>query len=470
MGLLDELTLSTPKVKEVASYNRAPVVNESNKDSILLPDEPVVFNGFDIDKILSHAHKMYVSDVFIRSNDKIKVKVNSGIWPISRHIISKLEMEEFITRIWGSGASSQLNGNALDKAYSIKNEDNPLESLRFRLNVSSDQYGGGMGYDLTARIIPNELPYLGDMGLPTDLLEALLSFQKGMAVITGATGSGKSTLLAAIISEFLRNHFFSKRILTSEAPIEFSYDSLLSDNSIISQSEVPLNFKDFTLGTRAALRRAPNIILVGEARDKETILEAVTAGKTGHELFTTVHSNGFTDTLSRMLSNFEGSEKNAMAVDLISNMRIVCSQQLVPTVEGRRVALREYVIFNSQIADELLEGGVENLTYTSSRILQKYGRSFAQDAEEKYNAGIISKRTYENILFNIKKVKEGVEDEIFKEIKEKEMMAQIKLLTEQMNKQNELNTILINKLLEQQDFINHGGVLHQEVEKQELGF
>ena len=89
MGLLDELILSTPKVKEVASYNRAPVVNEGNKDSILLPDEPVVFNGFDIDKILSHAHKMYVSDVFIRSNDKIKVKVNSGIWPISRHIISK---------------------------------------------------------------------------------------------------------------------------------------------------------------------------------------------------------------------------------------------------------------------------------------------------------------------------------------------------------------------------------------------
>ena len=160
---------------------------------------------------------------------------------------------------------------------------------------------------------------------------------------------------------------------------------------------MPGHLPTFAAGTRNSLRRKPAVILVGEARDAETIGEAVTASMTGHALYSTVHANGFPDTIRRMVNVFPESEKNGRAVDIVSSLRMVICQRLVPSTDGKRVALREYVVFNDEIVDLILGGGLDNLTTSCRKVLRMYGRSFAQDAQEKFDAGRISERTLKEI-------------------------------------------------------------------------
>ena len=253
------------------------------------------------------------------------------------------------------------------------------------------------------------------MNLEKEIFDNLYHKQ-GMIVVTGGTGSGKSTLLSSIIRYIAENPESNKKILTYESPVEFVYDEVDSPTTLVSQSEIGKDLKDFAAGTRNALRRKPDIILIGEARDAETIGEAVTASMTGHLLYTTVHSNGFADTIRRMVNVFPEGERNSKAVDIISSLKMVISQRLVPSLDGKRVALREYVVFNENIVDELLED-LDNLTYSCRKVLKKYGRSFLQDAQKKYDEGKISYELLQEFVRSEKGQNKDAEEDLlhFKE-------------------------------------------------------
>lgn len=455
------------------SFLAADAISEDNYTKLMIPNEPFRFEPKDIERILVHAVNNGVSDISVQSYLPIIYQIYGKVFNVSKHTLELAEMQNFITHIFGEAGVTTLNGGLpLNKSYFFRDEADYEKTYRFRVNATKGEYKGAATYQITARVIPSNIPYMSDMQLPEDLAFNLLNFSKGIALITGATGSGKSTLLASIIAEFLRDPKYHKKIITAEEPIEFTYESIKSEHSFVAQSAIPNDLPSFAIATANALRRAPNIILIGESRDQETIREATVAAMTGHEVYTTVHSNGFMDTFRRMIDVFPESEKPGAASALISNTKIVLSQRLVPSTDGKRVALREYVILNDEIREILLLGGPDKLTYTCKKVLDKYGHSFAQDAEEKFKAGKISQEIYNSILMGVRSNK-GEEDNALKENMEIEVLNLIKNMTKKLEEQTYINNLLINKLFTQEEKINSFKFLcdvtfnNQETKKEE---
>jgi defect-in-organelle-trafficking protein DotB len=231
------------------------------------------------------------------------------------------------------------------------------------------------------------------MNLPQVLLDTLKP-EQGVVYITGATGSGKSTLLAAIIRDIAEDPDSNRKILTYEAPIEFVYDTVEKTSSVVSQSEIPRHLPNFASGVRNALRRKPRLILVGEARDAETIGAVMEAAMTGHPVYTTLHSNGVAETMRRLVMTFPSEERQGRTIDIIETIRVVISQRLVPTIDGKRVALREYLIFNEKVRDALLEVESVNITAAVRAMVRSQGQTMAADAKKKFDDGLITERTY----------------------------------------------------------------------------
>ena len=174
-------------------------------------------------------------------------------------------------------------------------------------------------------------------------------------------GSGKSTLLASIIRELVEREDSHRKVLTYEAPIEFVYDMLNKPTAIISQAEIPRHLPSFAAGVRNALRRSPGLILVGESRDTETISASIEAALTGHPVYTTLHSNGVPETIRRLVASFPADERVGRIIDILETVRLVIWQKLVPTVDGKRVALREYLVFDEHVRDELISAPADQI-------------------------------------------------------------------------------------------------------------
>lgn len=390
---IDEITSSSSA--STASFMQASVPTKG----VLYPNEPHRFAGRDVMDLLVWATKQGASDISIQSDEEVFLEIYGKMHRATKRKLSNPEVLELATSLYESEtAKKELSDKkALDFAFTAR--PSREESHRFRINATSLTFDGQRGVQITARTIPTMPPTIDDIKLEHEL-RPFIAPKQGLVVITGATGSGKSTLLAAIIRSLCEDPNGHRKILTYEAPIEYVYDLVDKPTTLVSQHEIGLHLPNFTEAVRNALRRKPSIILVGEARDAETIGEVITASLTGHLVYTTVHATGFSETIRRMVNAFPKEEKNARAVDIISSMRMSISQRLVPSTDGKRIALREYVVFNEDIVDELLEKGVDNLTVSCRRVLKKYGHSFLQDAYEKFTAGLIYEETYNEIRRN----------------------------------------------------------------------
>lgn len=365
-------------------------------EEIKLQNEPVVFLKKDLNKLLIHCFELKASDITIKTDESVFVEIHGKLYRVTGKKLTKSEVQAFISEIAGGEAAiSHLNsGEFHDCAYVIKQTRD--RTLRFRVNIISILSEGDIGYEITLRTIDAKPPNIKDMKIEEDLLKYVAP-SKGMVLVTGATGSGKSTLLASIIRMLLEQEEGHRKIITYENPIEFVYDDVEKPSSIITQSEVPKNVKDFAGALKSALRRKPSVILIGEMRDKETISEGVIASMTGHLLYSTLHSNGVADTIRRMVGIFPTDEKNSAATDILSSLKMIIGQMLLPGVDGKRVAIREYLVFNEEIVDILFRSGVDNLALETRKVLKKYGRPFVVDAKEKYDAGLISEFEYNKI-------------------------------------------------------------------------
>lgn len=363
---------------------------------MLYPHEHPRFSRRDVEPFFVWASEQGASDITIQTGEQIFLEVDGKMHRVTKHFLDNTEVMEIIVAMYGSEtAKGILSGDKdLDFPYQINPTRN--EKYRYRVNCVGIQVNGTLGVQLTARTIPGLPPKLDQLGVEEEILQNLAPKQ-GMFVVTGGTGSGKSTLLSSIIRYLLEDPNGHRKIITFESPIEYVYDDVEHPTTSIAQTEIGKSLSSFAEGTRNALRRKPSIILLGEARDAETIGEAVTASMTGHLLYTTVHSNGFADTIRRMVNVFDGSEKNSRAVDIISSLRVVVSQRLVPATNGKRQALREFVIMNDDIVDFILDAGIENLTASCRKVLKEHGRSFLQDATDKLNQGLISHKTWKEI-------------------------------------------------------------------------
>jgi defect-in-organelle-trafficking protein DotB len=352
----------------------------------LFPQEPIRLSIEAVNEILIHCVKLGASDITFQTNEPIFAEIFGRLRKVTRRRLSNTELGEIMNSMYGPNAVAQIMaGKDIDTHYEIR--PNRSDRYRFRINGTGCQVEGHDGVQITARTIPSDPPKLASMELPQAILDAIAPEQ-------GATGSGKSTLLAAIIRDITEGAESHRKVLTYEAPIEFVYDSVEKQSSIVSQSEIPRHLPSFAAGVRNALRRKPRLILVGEARDAETISAVMEAAMTGHPVYTTLHSNSVAETMRRLVITFPPEERQGRTIDIIETIRLVVSQRLVPTIDGKRVALREYLVFDEKIRDILLEIDPNEVTARVRKLVKEFGRPLVVDAKEKLDAGLITERQY----------------------------------------------------------------------------
>lgn len=365
-----------------------------------MPDEPTRFNPAFMDKMLQHADSLNASDITIQTGSPIYAEVYGRLLKITHRLLSNTELADLINSIYGPNAATQLlSGRDIDTHYEFR--PNRGVRHRYRVNATSCLVEGHDAIQITLRTIPTTPPKLETMGLPDHILEAIAP-QEGVVFITGATGSGKSTLLASIIRELIETEESHRKVLTYESPIEFVYDEITTISSIVSQSEIPRHLPNFADGVRNALRRKPRLIMVGECRDAETISAALEAALTGHPVYTTLHTSGVAETMRRLVTSFAGEERQGRTIDILETIRLCIWQKLVPTVDGLRVALREFLVFDEAVRDKLLEGDPNEVTATTRKLVRSHGQLMTTDAKNKFEQGIISDRVYKLILAGTK--------------------------------------------------------------------
>jgi len=358
----------------------------------LIPNEPNYFVAQQFDRLLNFCCEHKASDITMQTGEVVFAEIHGRQERITQRRLTLQELSDIIKHVYGPNATAMIfAGSDIDTHYRVK-VNKELE-YRFRVNITACYFEGYQGMQMTLRVISSEPPKLADLGIEENL-EKYLKIPQGIMVVSGATGSGKSTLLASILADLCSEPDASLKVLTYESPIEYVYDRVDMPTSIVSQMEIPRNLESFASGVRNALRRKPGLILVGEARDQETIEAVIEASLTGHPVYTTVHSNGVADTLRRMVTIFPYEERDARMFDLLETIKIIIWQALVPRPDGKRTALREYLVFTNEVRDALLSTRQEHLVSKVRELLPQYGQSLFQDVEKKYKANLITEEAY----------------------------------------------------------------------------
>lgn len=356
------------------------------------PAEPTRFQEEHIDAFLLWCVQQGSSDITWQTDRPVYNEIHGKLYPGTFRPMDAADIAITLTKIYGPEAQARLaGGDDLDVSYEIRPDR--YTRHRFRVNITAILSKGRDAAQVTMRVLPSEPPTMTALNIEDDIVNNWAQRQ-GMVVITGPTGSGKTTLLASGCRMLLEKKHGCGKMLTYEAPIEFTYDTIHSPHSVVAQTEIPRHLPSFAAGVRNALRRKPNIILVGEARDRETISAAIEAGQTGHAVYTTTHTTGVASTIRRMISTFEPEERAERAYALMETLRMVVTQSLVPKVGGGRVGVREWMIFNDIVREKLLDMDYNQWTSEIQRMIPNYGRTLNASAARLFEDGIIERRWY----------------------------------------------------------------------------
>ncbi len=277
------------------------------------------------------------SDLFFTCNAPVKIKIEGKIFPVNKQVLSPETVRQAAL-----GLMSQEQLEYFNEELEIDFAISEPGLGRFRVNVFYQR-----GYPaMVLRYITAEMPKLEDLGMP-DIFKDLVMLKRGLILMVGAAGAGKSTTLAAMIN--YRNE------TSSEDPIEFLHTN---KKSIINQREVGIDTKSFARALRSAVRAAPDVILVGEIRDRETMEAAIALAGTGHLCIATLHANNCAETLDRIINMFPRDQHNQIFLDLSQYLRAILSQRLVPAKSGMRVAASEVMVNTPHISELIKKGDV----------------------------------------------------------------------------------------------------------------
>ncbi len=296
---------------------------------------------------LAEMIKLEASDLFLTVGSTVKLKISGRA----------VSMDDFLLtpELTQSGAFGIMTQEQIDEFLVTKDLDfaisMPDGSARFRANVFSQRKTVG----LVMRLIPSVIPTGKDLGTP-DILMELIMAKRGLLLMVGGTGSGKSTTLAAMINH--RNANSAGHILTIEDPVEFSHPNL---KSIVNQREVGVDTESYARALKACLREAPDVILIGEIRDRETMSAALELANTGHLCISTMHANNANQAMERVVNMFPHEYHAQLFMDLATNLNAVISQRLIPDTKGKRCAAIEVMINTPHIASLILKGELNEI-------------------------------------------------------------------------------------------------------------
>jgi twitching motility protein PilT len=310
----------------------------------------------NVHSILEEITRHNASDIFVITGRPLTYKTKGKMQTLNREPMLPKDTYEFVSelyRIAGRDIADFERTGDDDFSFAIPGMS------RFR--VSAFKQRGS--YSTVIRVIAFTLPEPSELGIP-DAVMNLANSRKGMILVTGPAGSGKSTTLACIIDRI--NHKREAHIITLEDPLEYLHKHA---KSIVSQREICTDTESYLTALRAALRQSPDVILLGEMRDYETINTAVTAAETGHLIFSSLHTIGAANTIDRIIDAFPASQQRQISIQLASVLQAVVSQKLIPSVTGEVIPVFEIMVLTPAIRNLIREGKVhqiDGIIYTSA--------------------------------------------------------------------------------------------------------
>ena len=303
----------------------------------------------DTTELLQKAVQAGASDVFIVAGLPVAMRINGVVTREDENRLLPDDISTIVKQIY------HLAGDRDITPFEDTGDDDFSFAIpglsRFR--VSAYKQRGAMS--AVIRIISFSLPNPKELGIPDRIID-FGNFSKGLVLVTGTAGSGKSSTLACIIDSI--NHHYKKHIITLEDPLEFLHRH---DQSIVSQREINVDTESYVTALRASLRQSPDVILLGEMRDYETMQVAMTAAETGHLIFSTLHTIGAANTIDRIIDVFPPNQQHQIAVQLSMVLQAVVSQQLIPTIDGKMVPVFEIMTVTPAIRNMIRDNKIPQL-------------------------------------------------------------------------------------------------------------
>lgn len=321
-------------------------------------------NMYDLDEILIQSVKVRASDIHLTTGRPPSYRIDGVLAPIEGERLIPQMLEDILMPLMDVRHREELQNNGqTDFAYAISGVG------RFRVNIFKQR--GTLASVM--RSLPFNIPEPEDLGIPAEVVE-MTTRKRGLILVTGPTGSGKSTTLASLIHVINRNYPY--HIITLEDPIEYLHRH---DKSVVNQREIGSDSTNYAQALRAALREDPDVILVGEMRDLETISTAITAAETGHLVFSTLHTIGADKTIDRIIDVFPPNQQQQIRIQLASVLECVVSQQLLKKADGSgRVAALEILFANNAVRNLIRE----SKTYQISSVMQTSKRAGMQTMDD----------------------------------------------------------------------------------------
>jgi twitching motility protein PilU len=335
----------------------------------------------DIEKLLKLMVEKGASDLFITAGVPPSIKVHGKVLPVTTKALSPEQTRETVLGVMNEGQKRDfVNNKECNFAISARGVG------RFRVSAFYQRNLAGM----VLRRIETHIPLVEDLGLP-EIIKELAMTKRGLVIFVGATGAGKSTSLAAMIGH--RNRNSKGHIISVEDPIEYIHQH---KGCIVTQREVGIDTESFEVALKNMLRQAPDVIMIGEVRSRETMEHAITFAETGHLCLCTLHANNANQALDRILHFFPADRHRQLWMDLSLNLRGLIAQQLIPTPDGKSRRACVEVLVNTPLASDLIrKGSVHELKELMGRSSEQGMQTFDQALFELYSEG---QTTYEDAL------------------------------------------------------------------------
>jgi len=328
-----------------------------------------------LDKLFQLMAEKHASDIFISAGAPIHIKIQGNTLPVNQQVMLPDMIEKIAYELM-----SPEQGKTFEATFEMNLSFGVPQVGNFRVNIFRQR--GTIG--IVVRFILGNIPTLDTLGLPA-LLSDLIMEKRGLILIVGATGSGKSTTIASMLDH--RNINRSGHILTVEDPIEFLFKH---KKSIVNQREIGMDTVDWQAALKNAMRQAPDCILIGEIRDKETMQAAISYAQTGHLCVATLHANNSYHALNRIISFFPMENRPALFLDLAVSLRAIVSQRLVKKPDGKRVPTCEVMLNTRHVADLVERGEVQAVKDAMEQSMAPGSQTFEQDLFRLYRDGVIT--------------------------------------------------------------------------------
>jgi len=352
-----------------------------------------------LDGILTWAYQIGASRVSFQTGHPVWIRVHGRNRRATELPLNEVEIAQVVNHLYGADGTARLQGGQdFDVSYEIALSRS--QRLRFRLNATPTRASRREGANIVLRPIADLPPTLEQQRVEPGIMAAFRP-ERGMVIVSGGTGSGKSTLIAGMTVDKLSDPAGDFNIQEAAAPVEFLLDRFRSPSSTMAQTEIPRDLPTFEAFVRGCMRREPTDIIVGECRDSLTMAASIHAAISGHAVTTTIHADDVPLTMQRITTLCPRDERDNLIASVAQSLRLIVNQRLLPSTDGRRTAIREFVAFDTPLRTRLLRADAAEWPIITREAVDRDGQSYEAAIRAALEQGRITPETAARALKDI---------------------------------------------------------------------